>query len=41
EYVRGNLEKNTFVSSILKHIEDKTRLGNAMIKKMQQIESPE
>jgi NDP-sugar pyrophosphorylase family protein len=34
EYVRGNLEKNTFVSSILKHIEDKTKLGNRIIEKL-------
>jgi hypothetical protein len=34
EQVRGNFEKNTFVSSILKHIDDKTNLRNKMIEKM-------
>lgn len=39
EYVRGNFEKNTFVSSILKHIEDKTQLRNEIIKKMSLIKN--
>jgi hypothetical protein len=36
EYVRGNFEKNTFVASLLQHIEKKTRLGNKIISEMEQ-----
>jgi carbonic anhydrase/acetyltransferase-like protein (isoleucine patch superfamily) len=36
EYVRGNFEKNTFVASILQHIEKKTDLGNKIISKISQ-----
>lgn len=31
EQVRGVFEQNTFVSSILQHIEEKTKLGNEMV----------
>ena len=31
EQVRGAFEQNTFVSSILKHIEEKTKLGDELI----------
>ncbi|MDR2691113.1 MAG: DUF4954 family protein [Dysgonamonadaceae bacterium] len=34
EQVRGVFEQNTFVSSILKHIEEKVALGNQMIAKL-------
>jgi hypothetical protein len=37
EQVRGNFEKNTFVASILQHIEKKTNLGNRVINEMQEI----
>ena len=35
EQVRGIFEQNTFVSSILQHIEEKTELGNSLIQAMQ------
>ena len=35
ESVRGIFEQNTFVSSILEHIEEKTNLGNSIIHAMQ------
>ena len=34
EQVRGVFEQNTFVSSILQHIEEKTKLGNDLINEM-------
>jgi len=34
EQVRGVFEQNTFVSSILQHIEEKTKLGDEFIKEM-------
>lgn len=34
EHVRGDFESNTFVTAVLKHIEDKTALGNELIKRM-------
>jgi len=37
EQVRGVFEQNTFVSSILKHIEEKVALSEKMIKKMKSI----
>ncbi len=37
EQVRGVFEKNTFVASILKHIEEKTKLGNKIIRQMKEI----
>ena len=37
EYVRGNFEKNPFVSSLLQHIEKKTALGDRVIKDMKQL----
>jgi NDP-sugar pyrophosphorylase family protein len=37
EQVRGVFEQNTFVSSILKHIEEKTSLSEKMIHQMQSI----
>jgi carbonic anhydrase/acetyltransferase-like protein (isoleucine patch superfamily) len=37
EYVRGNFEKNTFVASLLQHIEKKTHLGNKIIDGMKRI----
>jgi NDP-sugar pyrophosphorylase family protein len=37
EQVRGNFEKNTFVASLLQHIEKKTNLGNKVINEMKEI----
>jgi NDP-sugar pyrophosphorylase family protein len=37
EQVRGNFEKNTFVASLLQHIEEKTNLGNQVIEEMKQV----
>lgn len=37
EYVRGNFEKNPFVSSLLQHIEKKTALGNRVIAEMKNL----
>ena len=37
EQVRGFFEQNTFVSSILKHKEEKTKLGNEIIRAMQNV----
>jgi hypothetical protein len=37
EQVRGVFEQNTFVSSILQHIEEKTNLGNEIVNKMKVI----
>ena len=34
EQVRGDFESNTFVTAVLKHIEDKTALGNELIKRI-------
>jgi len=34
EQVRGAFEKNVFVESVLKHIEEKSKLGEEMIKKL-------
>ena len=39
EQVRGDFESNTFVTAVLKHIEDKTALGNELIKRIEAIES--
>jgi NDP-sugar pyrophosphorylase family protein len=41
EQVRGVFEQNTFVSSILQHIEEKTLLGDSLIRKMKKIASDE
>ena len=38
EQVRGDFESNTFVTAVLKHIEDKTALGNELIKRIEAIE---
>jgi hypothetical protein len=38
EQVRGGFEQNTFVSSILQHIEKKTKLGDSIIKAMRSIQ---
>jgi NDP-sugar pyrophosphorylase family protein len=38
EQVRGIFEQNTFVSSILKHIEEKVALGNRVITKMKSLQ---
>ena len=38
EQVRGDFESNTFVTAVLKHIEDKTALGNELIKRIEMIE---
>jgi NDP-sugar pyrophosphorylase family protein len=38
EQVRGNFEKNTFVASLLQHIEKKTNLGNKVIGEMRKIQ---
>ena len=35
EQVRGDFESNTFVTAVLKHIEDKTALGNELIKRIE------
>ena len=37
EQVRGIFEQNTFVSSILQHIEEKTMLGNDIINEMKKV----
>ncbi|MDR2148470.1 MAG: DUF4954 family protein [Tannerella sp.] len=37
EQVRGGFEQNTFVSSILRHIEEKTALGDSVIAAMREI----
>ncbi len=34
EYVRGDFESNTFVTAVLKHIEDKEALGNELISRV-------
>jgi NDP-sugar pyrophosphorylase family protein len=39
EQVRGVFEQNTFVSSILKHIEEKVALGERVITKMKEIKN--
>ena len=36
EQVRGAFEKNAFVEAVLKHIEDKSKLGEEMIQKLSQ-----
>jgi len=38
EQVRGVFEQNTFVSSILQHIEEKTKLGDEFIKEMKSLQ---
>ena len=38
EQVRGDFESNTFVTAVLKHIEDKTALGNELIKRIGSIQ---
>ena len=38
EQVRGDFESNTFVTAVLKHIEDKTALGNELIKRIEHIQ---
>jgi len=38
EQVRGIFEQNTFVSSILQHIEEKTKLGNDLTSRINTIE---
>mgnify|MGYP002712103031 FL=1 len=37
EQVRGDFESNTFVTAVLKHIEDKTALGDELIKRIEAI----
>ena len=37
EQVRGDFESNTFVTAVLKHIEEKTALGNELIKRIETI----
>ena len=39
EQVRGDFESNPFVTAVLKHIEDKTALGDELIDRMQQVAS--
>ena len=39
EQVRGDFESNPFVTAVLKHIEDKTALGDELISRMQRIAS--
>ena len=39
EQVRGDFESNTFVMAVLKHIEEKTALGNELIKRIELIEA--
>jgi len=39
EQVRGVFEQNTFVSSILQHKEEKTKLGNAVIQAMRALQN--
>jgi hypothetical protein len=39
ESVRGAFDKNEFVVTVLKHIEDKRTLGNELIARMKQVES--
>ena len=38
EYVRGAFDKNEFVVTVLKHIEDKRALGDELIARMKQVE---
>ena len=38
EQVRGDFESNTFVTAVLEHIEDKTALGNELIKRIEHIQ---
>ena len=38
EYVRGAFDKNEFVTTVLKHIEDKRALGDELIARMKQVE---
>lgn len=38
EYVRGAFDKNEFVVTVLKHIEDKRALGTELIQRMKQVE---
>lgn len=37
EQVRGDFESNTFVTAVLKHINDKTALGNELIQRIENI----
>lgn len=37
EQVRGDFESNTFVNAVLKHIEEKTSLGNELIQRMEKV----
>lgn len=37
EYVRGEFDKNPFVLATIKHIEDKTNLGNELINRLQNV----
>ena len=39
EQVRGDFESNPFVTAVLKHIEDKTALGDELIGRMQRVSS--
>lgn len=39
EQVRGAFEKNSFVETVLKHIENKTKLGDGLIRKLKQVEN--
>ena len=38
EYVRGAFDNNVFVTTVLKHIEDKRALGDELIARMKQVE---
>ena len=38
EQVRGVFESNTFVTTVLKHIENKTALGNELIERMKRVQ---
>jgi hypothetical protein len=39
EQVRGDFESNPFVTAVLKHIEDKTALGDELIGRMQRVQN--
>ncbi|NDV65286.1 DUF4954 family protein [Bacteroides sp. 224] len=39
EYVRGDFESNPFVTAVLKHIDEKTALGNELIERMTLLQS--
>ena len=37
EQVRGDFESNTFITAVLKHIDDKTALGDELIGRLQSL----